>query len=318
MTSAEAYDGTYSQAIAQEGSTEPGEYARITTDVVHPFDSAKAVQLNFRAKIPSLALARITAKLEFYDDQGMYISNAYKEITNTTVSFTVFELYTLIPDNTQKVAIILGGEVTDYGGYYRVYIDDVSLTEQAANMNQTQVGIVSGELRFSTLSGSFLDVKLTNSGIMETVATTTAAITDDTGRAEGWNLKISATNFISDELNDPSSEGQAAYALMIPISAMKLETSSVNHVAGQQVHPVHGPVAHSITVSGSSQTIVKADPGFGSGSYQVVIGYRLVIPKTLQIVSQSGTGSKFKVGDYVGARSSIYTATLNFSAGTGL
>lgn len=317
VTSSEAFDGTYSHVVAQDGSTEPGEYARITTDVEYSFDSSKAVQLDFRAKI-SLALAKVTAKLEFYDDQGVYISNAYKEITIPTTNFSAFELNTLIPANTQKVAIILGGEVTGYGGYYRVYFDDVSLTEQVANSDQTQVGILPGELSFSAISGSFIDVKLTNSGIMETVATTTALISDETGSAEGWSLKISATNFISDDLNDPSSEGQATYGLMIPISSLRLETSSVRHVAGQEIHPVHGPVARSFTVSGSSQTVVHSDPGYGSGSFEVRINYALVIPKTLQIVRQSGTGSKLNVGDYVGARSGVYTGILNFYAGTGL
>lgn len=198
------------------------------------------------------------------------------------------------------------------GSTFASGVTDVSSEDNA------EVGVVGGSLTFSTLPGSFDQIQINNEWAqLNTRMVGFATIVDDTASGNGWSFKTSASDFYSEPLNDPSSDG-GTYVLKIPSSLVTLEISNLVVKSGQAIDPTYGPIATNISLSNSSQTLIKADPGFGMGSYQFNTNYTLAIPKTLEIVSQTGTGSKFSVGDFVGTREGKYTSTLNFTAGNGL
>ncbi|GKU77612.1 WxL domain-containing protein [Paenibacillus sp. L3-i20] len=318
VSSASVSEGIYSQRLSHDGTTLLNQKLEIGNNINTGFTAGQPVKFTFKANVTSLVWAKLRAKVEFYNVAGQYIGRGVVDITSSTSGFSEFELTTVLPAETDHITVKFESIITADGGYYNLYLDDVKLNKVLASGNQTQVGVLSGELEFSTISGSFLNVDLDNEAVMRTNTTSTVRISDNRGTGAGWAVKISATDFLSASLPDPSSAGNASFVLKIPISSLSLESSNIDYVSGQPIDPVNGPLAASFTVSNASQTVVRAQPGFGMGAYNVPIHYTLVLPKALEIASQSGTGSKFSTGQLVGTRAGFYTATLNFTIGEGL
>jgi len=318
LSTASVSEGTYAQRLSQDGSTFPGQTLRIANTIASGFTAGDSFQLTFQSNITSLAEAKLRARVEYYKADSTFLGRSLREITNATTGYSAYEVAALIPADTDYIVVVFEVVMNANGGYYNLFIDDVQLQRLVSFGDQTQVGVIGGDLKLNTVSGSFMDVQLDHQTTMTTTMTTTANITDNRGNGEGWAVKISATDFISQDLADPSSAGKASFVLKLPVTYLQLESSSVNLVSGQPVDATYGPVASSFTASNFSQTVVRAQPGFGMGSYNVPIRYTLQVPKTLEIIGQTGTDSKFNVGDYVGTREGYYTATLNFTIGTGL
>ncbi|RJX39108.1 hypothetical protein D3P09_16575 [Paenibacillus pinisoli] len=318
LSTASVSEGAYAQRLSQDGTTVPGQTLRVVNKIDSGFTAGDSFQLTFQTNITSLAEAKLRAKVEYYKADSTYLGRSLREITNATSDYSAYEVTALVPADTDLMVVAFEVVINANGGYYNLFIDDVQLQRLVSVGDTTQVGIIGGDLKLNTVSGSFMDVQLNHQTTMTTTMTTTANITDNRGNGEGWAVKISATDFFSQDLADPSSAGKASLVLKLPVSNLQLETSSVNLVSGQPVDATYGPAASSFTASNFSQTVVRAQPGFGMGSYNVPIRYTLLVPKTLEIISLTGTDSKFKVGDYVGTREGYYTATLNFTIGTGL
>ncbi|MFD0588478.1 WxL domain-containing protein [Paenibacillus sp. GCM10027627] len=318
LSSASVAEGNYSQRLTQDGLTYAGQMLKVSNSKSTGITAGLPLEMKFKSNITSMVGAKLRAKIEYYDSTGRYFGRALLEVKDPTTGFQEFSLSTVLPAGTDHVATSFEGTINIEGGYYNLFIDDVRLYINSVSGEQTQVGIVGGQLEFSTISGLFLDVNLDNEAVMTTTNTSTVRITDNRGNGEGWAVKISATDFLSASLPDPSSGGTASFVLKIPVSNLRLASATVQHVSGQPIHATYGPVASSFTISNASQTAVRAQTGFGMGAYNVPINYSLTIPKSLEIVSQSGTGSKLTTGEYVGTRSGHYTATLNFTIGTGL
>ncbi|MFD0589168.1 hypothetical protein ACFQZE_14295 [Paenibacillus sp. GCM10027627] len=314
-------EGMFAHRLSQDGVTKLGQSLSIDSkSKTGLLVGGQKVRLSFDANILSMVAADLTPSIKFWATDGTYLGKLGKAFTTPTTGYSLLQIDIEVPAGTSKYSIEFESEITADGGYYNLYIDNVHLRILDKTEDTAKVGVVGGNLKFSTASGSFWDVRLNNDSTpLNSSMTTTANIIDDRATGDGWSMKIYATDFLSENLSDPTTNGTGTFVLRIPVSStLKLETSSVVHSAGQAIDPVNGPIANSFTVNNSSQTVVSAQPGFGMGAYKVPITYTLTLPKTLEIVSQTGTGSKFKVGDFVGTRSGFYTATLNYTVGTGL
>ncbi|MFD0587879.1 hypothetical protein ACFQZE_07675 [Paenibacillus sp. GCM10027627] len=321
VTPSDAAEGVNAQRLREDGVSLAGDTLRIISDK-YSVTATQNLALSFKTNVTSMVESYLKYSLVFYDSSGNIISEADgTNVTAATNGYVLKSFDATPPSNAATFSVKFDSVISLNGGYYQLYLDDVSVIVTSSNnsvSNSTQVGVVGGNLEFSVSPSSFLSVDLDNNAVMQTTAASTSVVTDNTGGARGWSVKMSATDFTSQPLADPSSGGAATFVLKIPASFVSVNVGTISHTAGQPIHATHGPIARAITLSSATQTFVSANPGFGSGSYSVPLSYTLTIPKTLEITSQTGTGSKFAVGDFVGTRSGQYFATINFTIGTGL
>lgn len=110
----------------------------------------------------------------------------------------------------------------------------------------------------------------------QTVTSTMAiAITDTRGTSAGWTTTVRGTNFVG-----------AATGGIIPIGNLAIAAGPVQVITGQAA-PL--PVANSVTMSTTSQTIISAAPDSGSGRYGVTYTATLLIPGNTQVDTYAST-----------------------------
>jgi hypothetical protein len=193
-------------------------------------------------------------------------------------------------------------------------------TEAPVQGNNSSVNtqILGGDLEFTTSPLTLTSVTINNSATLTATGSSTITTSDNTGEGDGWDVRVSGTSFISSLLPDPTSGGTGQYQLEIPISELSLVAGSVVLVNGQSINPIEGPIAASVTLSGSAQSIFTAATGFGMGSYNVPVDFSLNVPKTVKILTLAGTGSTYTVGDEIGTVATTYVSTITYTIGSGI
>lgn len=194
------------------------------------------------------------------------------------------------------------------------YADPVDVQNQ-----DSQFSLVGGNIQM-TAQPVIFDTKQISSDDWKGVAVSSSVtLTDDTGRGDGWSISLSAEDFKSPELPDPSSGGNGTYVLSFPNSSVEVRAARVYANSGQEVDPTHGPLAKGFFLSSSPQTLLSADPGFGMGDYETSPTFALTsVPKTVTVAQLSGSGSSYEVGDSVGAVATTYTSVLTYTLATGI
>lgn len=192
----------------------------------------------------------------------------------------------------------------------------VSKGGQEGNATTTVVG---GQLTMTPTLQPFSAVVLdTESNTLQSSSTGSIKVKDDRGEGHGWSAKARGTDFVSDLIPDPSSNGAGSYRLSIPVNSLTITPGSVSIKGGQAIDNVGGPLVSPITLTASAQSIVTALPGFGMGSYDVPLSFSINVPKTVTVVAQSGTGSKYNVGQSVGTVATTYHSTITYIIGAGI
>ncbi|MBU5351829.1 WxL domain-containing protein [Paenibacillus barcinonensis] len=319
VTGEDPYEGRQAQLLAEDGASLAGDNLRIISDG-YPIVQGQGLTLKFKSKIVNIADASLNYSIVFYDNADVLIGEVTSSpVTTATAGYSDFILRATPPAGATNFKIRFDSIISQDGGSYKLFIDNVEVNSTSNTVpvsGDTQVGIIGGELEFYISSGSFNDVELDYNRTMISQTSSNASVTDNTGEAKGWKLKVSSTDFMSEQLVDPSGTN-ATIVLKLPASAVTIQTTQLTHVSGQAVDPTYGPNTGSIALSSASKTILSADPGFGSGSYNYRIENQLTVPKTLEVVSKQGDGN-IQVGQMVGTRSGVYKATVNYVIGTGL
>lgn len=315
-----AFEGDRAQLLGQGTASVAGDNLRIISESYSVLQGY-GLTLTFQSNIVEMTNASLEHTFVFFDKDGKFLSDV-KGTPATTVTGGYKETLLKVspPKEAASFQVRFDSIVSANGGSYRLYIDNVEVTSapnSAPITDQTQVGVIGGDLEFYTSSGAFTDVELDYNKTMLTQVSSNANVTDNTGEGLGWSLKVSSTDFLSQSLSDASGNGTKV-VLKLPAASVVLAPKAITHVSGQTIDAVNGPIAKNITLASQSQVIMSAAPGYGAGSYSVPLEYRLTIPKTLEVVSVEGTGSGLSVGQFVGTRAGTYKATLDFIIGTGL
>jgi hypothetical protein len=151
------------------------------------------------------------------------------------------------------------------------------------------------------------------------VATTNLNIIDNRGDGEGWSFNMSATDFFSDPIIDPTSDNKATIIVKIPVNSLTYSLIPISVLAGQPINNINGPLINTNGIIGSeSQVLIHALPGYGMGSYFTTLNLALNLPKTVTIDSITGSGSKYHINDTIGAVSTTYKTTITLTTSSGL
>jgi hypothetical protein len=179
------------------------------------------------------------------------------------------------------------------------------------------VSVTPGTLTNSQTAIAFSAVQLDLSQTQKSNADTTISVNDARGSGAGWSISIAATDFVSADIQDPSTADAASkIQATFPVSSVIATVGAPAFVAGQPIDAVSGPIASNKTLSNSAQTLVGAKSGYGMGNYTAPVAFELTLPKVIK-VSKEGTGT-LKTGADVGLMAATYTSTFTFSQTAGL
>ncbi|MCM3130225.1 MULTISPECIES: hypothetical protein [unclassified Paenibacillus] len=190
--------------------------------------------------------------------------------------------------------------------------------EEVGQSTESQFSLVGGQLTFSADPIIFAPKVINSNEWKGATVSSKIYLTDDTGRGDGWTLTLSAEDFYSQPLTDPSSGGNGTYVLSYPASSVEVRSGEVLVSIGQEVDPTHGPLSSSFHLSSTPQTIFSAHPGFGMGDYEVIPTFWINTPKTVTVSQLNGEGSSYQVGDTIGAVATTYTSKLTYTLANGI
>jgi hypothetical protein len=181
------------------------------------------------------------------------------------------------------------------------------------------VNVTAGSLGYTPSTVSFSGIAINNAVVQTSTGSSTLNVTDNRGSGAGWSVTLAITDLTSGAVTDvTSSGGTGTYVVKIPASAVSIVTGAFSVSAGQAIDATYGPVGYSKVLSTTSQSIANASPGFGAGIYSSTLNYTLTFPKTVSIVSMTGTGSKYIVGSTVGLPASTYSSTFTYTSAAGI
>jgi hypothetical protein len=181
------------------------------------------------------------------------------------------------------------------------------------------VSVTAGSLGYTPSTVSFSGIAINNAVVQTSTGSSTLNVTDNRGSGAGWSVTLAITDLTSGAVTDvTSSGGTGTYVVKIPASAVSIVTGAFSVSAGQAIDATYGPVGYSKTLSTTAQSIANASPGFGAGIYSSTLNYTLTFPKTVSIVSMTGTGSKYIVGSTVGLPASTYSSTFTYTSAAGI
>lgn len=180
------------------------------------------------------------------------------------------------------------------------------------------VSITGGTLSVTQTNPTFTSVALNLVSSQTSTGSATITATDNRGSGAGWGITLQITDFETANITDPSSGGQGQFVAKIPVSAVTANVGTPALVNGQAVNATYGPKGSNITLSTAAQTLVNASPGFGMGSYTVPVDFTITIPKTVSVVSKTGTGGKYSTGDTLGIIATTYTSTFTYATIAGV
>jgi hypothetical protein len=205
--------------------------------------------------------------------------------------------------------IISVGFAGDNGNAYFV----LNYLATLGSSSSFSISLIGGSLKSSITAISFSNVALSNTSPMVSNANSTLSVIDSGGSGNGWSLRLSITDFVSDAISDPSG-GNGSLITKIPASAVNFSVEPPTFVNGQTINSTFGPKNNtSGTLSTSDQTLISSSPGYGMGSYNALTNFTINFPKTTTITNITGTGSKYSVGNEIGTMASTYTATFTFT-----
>lgn len=193
-----------------------------------------------------------------------------------------------------------------------VAIVAIALLLTSSIAGATGVSLLAGSTAVSSSTFAF-----TALGTLSLAGTNTATgsdpmtITDDRGSGAGWNVKVSATDFVATGITDPT-VGAATLTVTLPIaSVLTASAGSLTSTQGQDATNI--TVASSATpVTSAGISLYSAATGNGMGVYTSTIAHTFTLPKTVAasgILSSDATTSTFKTGHTRAA--SVFAGTYN-------
>jgi len=105
-------------------------------------------------------------------------------------------------------------------------------------------------------------------------------VDDNTGTNAGWNVKVSATDFVAENIDDPTT-AVGTLTVTIPVSeVLKVNASNFEAVVGSITEDTAAVTADQF-LSHDSLTVMSAAQGSGAGVYKSKLAYTLTLPKFL-------------------------------------
>ncbi|MEK5183249.1 hypothetical protein [Paenibacillus sp. FSL P4-0288] len=259
-----------------------------------------------------------------YVDSLVFIRNAY--VYNMVISRNGKDIYSgtsnFYTDSDIAESNPINYEVRYYaqnGDLLDTQNTSVNLGDSSGEQGDVSTTVIGGSLSMTPGPTTFSAVVLdTEANSLISTATGSIKTKDNRGDGKGWSVKSKGTNFISDFLADPSSNGSSTYRLSIGVSALSIIPGEVAVNAGQAIDATNGPLVSPITLTDNLQTLILAKSGFGMGSYTVPLTFNLNVPKTVTVAAQTGTGSKHTIGSSVGTVATVYRSTITYIVGVGL
>jgi hypothetical protein len=182
------------------------------------------------------------------------------------------------------------------------------------NTQETDLIVTGGELSFSTSNFSFDNILFDSDTVQKTTTSNPLFIKDDRASGAGWNIKVSATDFIA-TLSDPSG-GSGNIVATFPSNYLEVKTGLIDLLSGQDINGIS--LYSNLILSDIGQTLMIANPGYGMGSYSTVLDFILTIPNTVTVTDVDSIGSNYFEGDIIGILEGKYTSTITYTIGTGL
>lgn len=147
-------------------------------------------------------------------------------------------------------------------------------------------------------------------------------VVDDRGTGEGWVLGVSATPLVSREVTDWTT-GEGTFRVSIPAETLSVAVWGAYRSgdAGMEAHPVYGPISLLSgvqTLSEEGLSLIKADKGFGLGTYFTDLNFQFRAPKKGTVSWVSEEGSKLEVGSDIGLVATEYETTFTYTLSSGL
>lgn len=177
--------------------------------------------------------------------------------------------------------------------------------------------IHSGQLLTDTSALTFSDVTISNKDPMISKGSTQVQINDSRGKGAGWSIQLSVTDFISDNILNPS--GVGTIKVTIPASSVGFSTNGIAMLAGQNVDSSKMTLSPSGTLSNVAQPLINASPGSGMGIYNFGIDYEIDVPMNVMVSEITDPNqSTLQIGDTVGIFAGSYTSTFTYTTGVGL
>ncbi|MEK4529852.1 hypothetical protein NST38_31085 [Paenibacillus sp. FSL H8-0104] len=141
-----------------------------------------------------------------------------------------------------------------------------------------------------------------------------ALLEDSRGNGKGYQYSLDVTDFVSDPMQDNSTNSQN---LVVSIPANSLSVDVLNSKT------LNGPPAelsnvgkHVFTGTGP-EMLATANSFEGMGYYEIPLNFTLSVPDRVKITS-SGSGSKFIPGESTGLMAGIYKSKFTFTLSSGI
>lgn len=189
----------------------------------------------------------------------------------------------------------------------------IPATVSAASSQDTTVPLQGGAFIVTSDVVNLSQVDLKNGQVLPSTGTTSLLVDDSTATGSGWNVKMSATDFLL-EVTDRTNSGKMTVG--IPISNAKVQLSNLTSVAGAGISGIHNNAESPLTILDTAQVILQAESGSGMGKYDSDLAFSVNIPSKVKVTNVAA-GSNFSVGDDVGIFAGTYTSTITITISKG-
>jgi hypothetical protein len=153
----------------------------------------------------------------------------------------------------------------------------LALAVAPARAQDTVVQEITGEDITASIASAVLPPVPYSNAEQVNTGTLTLTVNDARGTAAGWSVQILSSDFVY--------QGGSAAGDDIPASNFSVtDANAPTLIAGQPINATGGPYAVDEGALNTAVTTIGANPGFGSGTYQQLLGVSLIIP------AQSQTG----------------------------
>ncbi|MBD7970275.1 WxL domain-containing protein [Paenibacillus gallinarum] len=141
-----------------------------------------------------------------------------------------------------------------------------------------------------------------------------ALVDDYRGNGKGWQYSLKIEDFVSDPLNDNSTNTQSL-VVSIPASSLAVDVSNSKTVSGPESELAN--VGKKVFTPNISQTLATAPAFEGMGSYEIPMDFTLSVPDRVK-VNSAGEGSNYTVGGDTGLMAGTYRSVFTFTLVSGL
>ncbi|MEN1990254.1 OmpL47-type beta-barrel domain-containing protein [Paenibacillus hubeiensis] len=141
-----------------------------------------------------------------------------------------------------------------------------------------------------------------------------ALIEDSRGNGKGYQYSLDVTDFVSDPMQDNSTNSQSL-VVSIPANSLSVDVLSTKTITGPAAE-LSNVGKHVFTGTGP-EMLATAKAFEGMGYVEIPLNFTLSIPDRVKIIS-SGSGSKFVPGESTGLMAGIYKSKFTFTLSSGI